>query len=135
MIDLDHFKSINDTHGHPAGDEVLRVAVGRCQSSIRPYDSFSRYGGEEFLLLLPGCDERTGKIAAERIREQVCRAAVDFGGRNVPVSCSIGVATWRSGSSQADLVARADAALYLAKHCGRNRVEIAGAPEAEALAS
>jgi diguanylate cyclase (GGDEF)-like protein len=139
MIDLDHFKAINDTHGHPGGDEVLREIARRCQGSVRPYDTFARYGGEEFILVLPTCTETTARVVAERIREQVVRAAVDFGGRSIPVSCSIGIATWHAGSTQAHLVARADAALYRAKHCGRNRVEIAGAGmlevEAAALAS
>ena len=60
MIDLDHFKAINDTHGHPGGDEVLREIARRCQGSVRPYDTFARYGGEEFILVLPTCTETTG---------------------------------------------------------------------------
>jgi two-component system cell cycle response regulator len=137
MVDLDHFKSINDTHGHPAGDEVLRTAVRRCQGCIRPYDSFSRYGGEEFLLLLPGCDGRTGKIAAERIREAIRHSPVPFGQQAIPVTCSIGLATLGEGMSASEVVARADLALYRAKHGGRDRVEgeaeISGAWEAVAV--
>ena len=128
MIDLDHFKSINDTHGHPAGDEVLRVAVRRCLGTIRPYDCFARHGGEEFLLLLPGCDARTGKLAAERVREAIRKETVPFGQELIPITCSIGVAALGNGDAltASEVVALADQALYRAKRGGRNRVEVEG---------
>ncbi|MGH9383700.1 MAG: GGDEF domain-containing protein [Vicinamibacterales bacterium] len=122
--DVDHFKSINDTYGHAAGDEVLKEAAKRIASVRRPYDSIGRYGGEEFLLLLPGCDRQQAVPVAERVRCAVCTEPVSIGPVKWPVTISLGVASYSETlSDAAALIAAADAALYRAKAGGRNRVE------------
>ncbi|SPF46554.1 Response regulator receiver modulated diguanylate cyclase [Candidatus Sulfopaludibacter sp. SbA4] len=129
MVDLDRFKNINDTHGHLAGDAVLREAARRMKSAIRRYDAIGRYGGEEFLILLPGCEGETARLQAERVRESLAASPFTSGADSVSVTCSIG-ASWRGrpGISDTDsLVRDADLALYCAKDRGRNRVEMAAA--------
>ncbi len=125
MVDVDHFKRFNDDYGHAAGDEVL-VAVARAiNSTLRPTDYAARYGGEEFVVILPDTDPDGAVVAAERLREVVARTAVVVGdGRKLPpVTLSLGVAGMTEGEESTSLLARADAALYRAKHRGRNRVE------------
>ena len=125
MTDLDHFKKINDTRGHQAGDEVLRESGQRMQSAIRAYDSVGRYGGEEFLIVLPGCDGDGAMSQAERIREAISGEAFHYNGQAFHATCSLGVA-WRDSASLGDsssLIREADLALYRAKAAGRNRVE------------
>jgi diguanylate cyclase (GGDEF)-like protein len=123
MGDLDHFKSINDQHGHAAGDAVLREAARRLKVGVRAYDSVGRLGGEEFIAVLPECDAKTGLSVANRL----CRALADtptaYGGARISHSISIGVAaTDQFGSARGDeLMRAADAALYRAKHAGRAR--------------
>ncbi len=132
LIDLDRFKLVNDTHGHLVGDAVLREATQRMQSAIRRYDSVGRYGGEEFLVVLPGCSGAAAGQQAERIREAVARSPFLPGGDPLPVTCSIGVA-WRNSPSVHDadhLIRESDIALYRAKDGGRNRIE-AASPVAE----
>ena len=124
IVDLDHFKQINDTHGHTGGDTVLREAAGRLRAILRDYDSIGRYGGEEFLVLLPGCDAAAAADIAERARAAVAAAPVDIDGAPVPVTASIGVASVSTHIEPAVLVDAADAALYRAKDGGRNRVEL-----------
>jgi len=126
LIDIDHFKQINDTHGHAAGDEVLG-AVGRLLSeTTRPNDSAARWGGEEFVIALP----RTGADEARKRGEYV-RVAIESllvrtrEGRRVPVTVSIGMAEGRAGDKLHDVVERADRAMYTAKVAGRNRLEVA----------
>ena len=126
MIDVDHFKRVNDTLGHQGGDEVLREIVRRLEGAIRPYDTLGRYGGEELIAILPGCDARAAASAAERLRARVGHAPVVFDGATIEVTCSIGVAVGQGCGDGTDLVAAADAALYAAKRAGRNRVELAG---------
>jgi len=123
VADLDHFKSINDTYGHVAGDQVLVAAASVFGSHLRPYDLAARYGGEEFVLLLPGTATSEAHTIAERIRSEIEIVSVD----NCPrrVTLSLGIATWLPGETQEQFISRADAALYLAKAGGRNRVEIA----------
>jgi len=125
MVDLDHFKSINDNYGHFAGDAVLCEAARRMQNEIRQYDAVGRYGGEEFLILLNGCDEEHSIVQAERLRKQI--AAVEMSLQETPVSlsASFGVTTAVPGQhcSPEELINKADEALYLAKRRGRNRVE------------
>jgi two-component system cell cycle response regulator len=125
MADVDHFKQINDAHGHLAGDAVLREVATRMQGALRTYEAVGRFGGEEFLLILPGCDGATGCQVADRVRGAVAGAVVDIGDRSIPVTCSIGVAAAAGGERLAplDLVNAADAALYRAKAGGRNRVD------------
>ena len=135
MADLDRFKSINDTHGHLAGDAVLREAVRRMKSAVRRYDAIGRYGGEEFLILLPGCEGEAACVQAERIREAVAAGPFAFGNESIAVTCSIG-ASFRSLPVEADtdsLVREADLALYRAKARGRNRVEMQQSEEADGL--
>ena len=125
MSDIDRFKSVNDTCGHQAGDEILREAAQRMKSAMRPYDAVGRYGGEEFLIVLPGCDGAGAVAQAERIRETIAKEP--FCARDIcmPVTASFGVA-WRDKVNPADadsLIREADLALYAAKAHGRNRVE------------
>ena len=125
MLDLDHFKSINDTHGHFAGDEVLKEAARRLEGVVREYDSVGRYGGEEFLILLPGCDYRTTSVQAERMRTYLASSVVLVNDTPLTVTGSFGAtcAHSRVPASAEDLIRCADDALYRAKRLGRNRVE------------
>jgi diguanylate cyclase (GGDEF)-like protein len=127
MADLDRFKSINDTHGHQGGDAVLCEATRRMKSAIRRYDALGRYGGEEFLFVLPGCQGADAFAQAERIREALAAEPFTVGNRAFPVTCSIGVACRTlPGAGEADvLVQEADTALYRAKSLGRNQVTMA----------
>ncbi len=122
MADIDHFKSINDSHGHAAGDEALRIVSRTLAAALREGDSVGRLGGEEFLVLLPMLEGDGAQAAAERLRRQVEQARAVFEGREIPLSVSIGVGCRRQGDSVDSLLARADAALYAAKGAGRNRV-------------
>jgi diguanylate cyclase (GGDEF)-like protein len=125
LMDLDRFKLINDTRGHLAGDSVLREASQRMKAAVRRYDSIGRYGGEEFLVVLPGCSGSLASHQAERIREAVAGEPFTSGGVVFPVTCSIG-ASWSESPSVHDadqLIREADLALYRAKDRGRNCVE------------
>jgi len=125
MVDLDHFKSINDNYGHFAGDAVLCEAARRMQNAIRQYDSIGRYGGEEFLILLSGCDQETSLSQAERLRKQLSQYQISLQESSISISASFGVTTALPGQSWTpeELIHKADEALYLAKRRGRNRVE------------
>jgi two-component system, cell cycle response regulator len=127
MGDLDHFKTINDTHGHAAGDAVLREAARRLQAGVRAYDSVGRLGGEEFICVLPECDAKTGLAVAQRLCRSLADTPTQYGGTPIAHSISIGVAaTDQFGSARADeLMRAADAALYRAKHAGRSRALLA----------
>ncbi|HMA48363.1 MAG TPA: GGDEF domain-containing protein, partial [Magnetospirillaceae bacterium] len=122
MADIDHFKSINDTHGHAAGDAALRVVSRSLADALREGDAVGRLGGEEFLVLLPMLEGDGAQAAAERLRRQVEQARAAFEGHEIPLSVSIGIGCRRQGDSVDSLLARADAALYAAKGAGRNRV-------------
>ena len=130
MADLDHFKAINDAFGHQAGDAVLREAAGRFAASVRPYDPVGRYGGEEFLCVLPGCGSQEAAAVAERVRHAVAAEATVHEGETVHATMSIGVASWREGEPAATLLQAADAALYEAKAAGRDHVVEASATAA-----
>ncbi len=131
MFDLDHFKHLNDTWGHPAGDEVLRVVAASMQASIRLPDVLGRYGGEEFVLLMPDTNLEAAMSVTERIRVAVASGGVEWKGERLSISLSGGVACFPSdGTDIASLVAAADAALYAAKRAGRNRIMPAVAPAA-----
>jgi two-component system cell cycle response regulator len=125
MLDLDQFKSINDAHGHVAGDQVLRAVSAHLGKLVRLEDVLARYGGEEFVLLAPGSDAEEAAQLAERLRAAVEHLAIHFAGAKLGVSVSIGVASLGELDPHAvptELVARADARLYDAKRRGRNRV-------------
>jgi len=124
MLDIDHFKVVNDTYGHAAGDAVLCEVVRRILGVMRPYDTFGRFGGEEFLVLVPGVGERELQEVLERIRNVIGCTVVVVEGHELLVTVSLGGAT--RGSESADgLIARADDALYAAKEQGRDRVVLA----------
>jgi diguanylate cyclase (GGDEF)-like protein len=122
MIDLDHFKNINDTYGHPAGDEVLREAASRLTEVMRPYDFIGRYGGEEFLVVLPSCSSHHGVQRAEEFRRVIAARPVFTAAGPLSVTCSVGVAAYDEAMPPDDLIGRADEALYRAKRLGRNCV-------------
>jgi diguanylate cyclase (GGDEF)-like protein len=126
FCDLDHFKKVNDTLGHQAGDEVLREVTRRMNSVLRPYDSLGRYGGEEMLCVLPDCEMAGALEVAERMRAAVAATVVVTGYGEVAVTVSIGVATMSrdQASSLPEFLQRADNALYRAKQNGRNCVTI-----------
>ncbi|MBU4261515.1 MAG: GGDEF domain-containing protein [Proteobacteria bacterium] len=120
FLDLDFFKKINDTHGHLRGDTVLREVSRYMQQQCRPYDTAARWGGEEFVILLPADDETKAAACAERIR---CGIAAGFSEEiPFPVTISAGVARYKAGDTLEKLTERADQALYRAKQTGRNRV-------------
>lgn len=123
MADIDHFKAVNDTYGHLAGDDVLREVCRRMQTAVRSYDSIGRYGGEEFIVVLPDSEVLSGAEQAERLRKGVGAKPVETSGVAIPVTLSLGVAIM--SQDQVDgyqsLLRIADAALYRAKESGRNR--------------
>jgi diguanylate cyclase (GGDEF)-like protein len=123
MIDVDHFKAVNDSRGHAAGDTVLRIIASGIAAVVRPYDSVGRYGGEEFLIVAPGCGITETWELAERVRVHVAGCNIIAGGSSVQVSLSLGIATADAAESIEKLLHVADAALYQAKNAGRNRVE------------
>ena len=130
MLDIDHFKSVNDTHGHAAGDDVLRELAQRIESQVRASDIAARYGGEEFVVLLPGTEIESGRRLAERIRKAVSAEPIELrNGKSITITASIGIASVSPGRDVEDLktageslLARADVALYNAKSMGRDRV-------------
>jgi two-component system cell cycle response regulator len=125
MADVDHFKAINDTLGHPAGDGVLKEVAQRLRSDLRIYDVVGRYGGEEFLLILPGCELHTAIRRADEIRNLVARSAIATPHETLFVTVSMGVAVTNcaADANVEKVLQQADAALYRAKRAGRNRVE------------
>lgn len=124
MLDLDHFKGVNDTYGHAAGDAVLRALADLCRSLLRRIDTAGRWGGEEFMVLLPETDGDEALAAAERLRQQLAELAIRVDGQALNVTMSVGVATSGPGTTLDEAVARADQALYEAKNTGRNRVVV-----------
>src|SRR6266700_1802410 len=123
MLDLDHFKKFNDTYGHGAGDKVLQELGMTLLKSVRAEDVVCRYGGEEFIILLPGAGEDATRGRAERIRSRVQELAVSWEGESLGVlTISAGVAGFPEHGSSAQVVAAADAALYRAKRSGRDRM-------------
>ncbi len=132
LCDIDHFKSVNDTHGHAAGDEVLQEAARRFVDSVRDYDVVGRYGGEEFLIFLPGCPSRKTADRAEQIRLAFSSPPFHTKAGPLNITLSIGAvaaADWKTASAE-ELIRIADAALYRAKNAGRNRTEVASPDEA-----
>lgn len=131
MLDLDRFKEVNDRLGHSAGDDVIRKAASRMNARVRPYDTLGRYGGEEFIALLPGCTTDAAFTIADRLRTSLTCRPIRTQGCDLAVTVSIGVASCADLTSHAawDLVQAADAALYQAKCDGRNCVRTAPASE------
>jgi diguanylate cyclase (GGDEF)-like protein len=135
MLDVDHFKSVNDTWGHAAGDTVLRELAQRIESQVRASDVAARYGGEEFVVLLPDTEVASARLLAERIRKAISATPFDLpSGETVTVTASIGISEVHPDHGEADLktvgdslVARADVALYAAKSAGRDRVIVEAA--------
>lgn len=125
LIDIDHFKLINDRHGHAAGDEALREVAARLQELTRSTDAVFRYGGEEFVILLRNTDVNAAAILAERLRYAIECAPVRCGDALLDVTISSGLTGYRDGASANTLLEHADRALYRAKETGRNRVHIA----------
>lgn len=122
LMDLDHFKAVNDRHGHAAGDEVLRAYAARVQQAMRETDIFGRYGGEEFLLILTATSPAAARIALERIAAHLATCDWARIAPGLSVTQSTGIAGFHGGESITQLVGRADAALYDAKRAGRNRI-------------
>jgi diguanylate cyclase (GGDEF)-like protein len=124
MIDLDHFKTVNDTYGHIAGDAVLREIARRLTDAVRPYDAVSRYGGEEFLVVMPHVDADNDRDRLIEVHDSICHEPIEFAGGQVSITCSFGVCTLFSNQKMTveQFLDRADRALYEAKHLGRNRI-------------
>lgn len=125
LCDIDHFKAVNDTHGHPAGDAVIRDFAARCLATLRGQDVLGRYGGEEFVALLPDATEAQAASVAERIRAAVASGPVETPDTAIPITASFGVAGVGEGDDSLHAaIERADQALYQAKAEGRNRVRV-----------
>jgi diguanylate cyclase (GGDEF)-like protein len=126
MADIDHFKKINDTFGHQAGDAVLRTLSRELTHIIRDRDSVGRYGGEEFLLVFPGCEPNELINLAERLRKHIALTEIDVGGKRLQVTISIGatLVTGQNDNHTNSIIKEADDALYSAKKAGRNQVKL-----------
>lgn len=124
LLDLDFFKSVNDTYGHQAGDEVLKATANRIKKALREYDTFGRIGGEEFAVFLSETDPQTALQVAERVRFMLANFPIKAGSAELCVTTSIGIALTHGESSFEELYLQADSALYMAKRNGRNRVEL-----------
>ncbi|MEK7787822.1 MAG: GGDEF domain-containing protein, partial [Chloroflexota bacterium] len=124
MLDIDHFKRVNDTYGHAAGDQVLRVIAVECCGRMREADLLARYGGEEFAILMPVTDRQSALAGAERLRHHIARLSIQSDSELLTITISIGVATLDETCKDVEtLVNRADHALYAAKRAGRNQVK------------
>ncbi len=132
MFDLDHFKKINDTYGHLVGDAVLKETAIRISQAVRSYDFVGRYGGEEFIAVLSNCSVDDVANVAERARQAVANVPIQTNSVVVNVTVSVGGAVARDAAPEYEMLSAADAALYEAKHAGRNRVVIASCDEYEA---
>ena len=127
FVDLDYFKEVNDSYGHLAGDDVLRRAAEKMSGAVREYDHVGRFGGDEFLVVLPNCTADAAWVVAERVRQHISSDPIVIAPMHVQISASIGLTQWVPGQEIGDLLYRADVALYRAKQNGRNRVEIENA--------
>ena len=125
MMDIDHFKKLNDTYGHLAGDEVLRILAKLIKSQVRRADIACRYGGEEFLIILPETELNVAVERAETLRLGFAQLSIEYGEQVIQSSLSLGVAVFLGDESSRKLIQRADLALYEAKNRGRNQVVLA----------
>ncbi len=121
MLDIDHFKEVNDAFGHAAGDHVLVEAAGLLRRNLRGHDLCARWGGEEFLILLPDTDQIQAEAVAEKLRGLIAHQPIIHQGHSIAVTLSLGVAAYRPGRNADDCIQAADDALYIAKRAGRNR--------------
>ncbi len=124
MLDIDYFKNVNDTYGHAVGDIVLKTLSKECQNSLRRDDSFGRWGGEEFIVVLPETNMDNAFVIAERIRLNISKLKIENEGKNISITVSVGVATLHSEESLEKLIENSDKALYNAKNSGRNKVRV-----------
>jgi diguanylate cyclase (GGDEF)-like protein len=120
LVDVDHFKSVNDTHGHQAGDEILRGVAAAISDVVRQPERIARYGGEEFAVIAEGVDGEGAGTLAENIREAISTAACRFRGQSLRVTASVGAAQLRGAEAACELITRADETLYVAKSAGRD---------------
>jgi diguanylate cyclase (GGDEF)-like protein len=136
MIDIDHFKKINDVHGHAAGDDAIKRIAGIINQSIRTTDKAARFGGEEFVVLLREIDQETALLLAERIRLSIEQTTINHGETSIAATVSIGVAINAEGDRDVqDMIERADQSLYVAKKTGRNRTFLMPAKEQDVRAA
>jgi diguanylate cyclase (GGDEF)-like protein len=124
MADIDHFKQINDRYGHAAGDEVIRNVAERISSCCRESDVIGRYGGEEFILILPEASLEDALTTGDKLRRILSERPIPFESLTIPATMSVGAAAWQTPMTASSLVAAADRALYQAKALGRNRTEL-----------
>jgi diguanylate cyclase (GGDEF)-like protein len=124
LFDIDHFKRINDTYSHQASDQVLQTVAAACREHLRQMDVFGRYGGEEFIILLPELEIQHAQQAAEKIRALIAGQTIVFDDRSIAVTVSLGVAEFSDGEPLNQLLVRVDKALYQAKEGGRNQVRV-----------
>lgn len=129
MVDIDHFKKVNDEYGHSCGDEVLRHMGGLLRRNLRSTDLCARYGGEEIIVLMPGTETLQGQLTADRLRESIASSPLHLpDGRELAVQVSGGIAQWQPGTALHDLIRAADQALYQAKAGGRNQIAVSALP-------
>ena len=127
IFDLDRFKKVNDTYGHPAGDQVLKTVVSLARRELREIDLFARYGGEEFVILLPETKRKGALAIAERLRKRIAQTQMDVAKEKISITISLGVSTLSSRCNNlANLIEASDKALYTAKETGRNKTIFAG---------
>jgi diguanylate cyclase (GGDEF)-like protein len=124
FADLDSFKVVNDSYGHLVGDEVLHRVAEKLSGAVREYDHVGRFGGDEFLVVLPNCTSEAAREVAERVRQHIQKDPIATAAAKVEITVSIGVSQWSPGQEMSDLIYRADLAMYKAKQNGRNRVEV-----------
>ena len=125
LIDIDHFKKINDNHGHIVGDKVLQIIAGLLKKNLRESDLLCRWGGEEFMMLLPKCELKDAKLLAEKIRLQIENEKMRVEGKQITITASFGICEYTHNKTQHEVFESVDTALYRAKDLGRNRVEVA----------
>jgi diguanylate cyclase (GGDEF)-like protein len=126
MLDIDHFKQVNDTHGHSTGDDVLKAVAASIKNQLRNVDMVFRYGGEEFLILLSNTSREAAAMVGERLRFAAQSEEYPADDHTILLTVSLGCSTLLPGESADSLLRRADSALYVAKREGRNRLEMAG---------